>query len=76
MKIVYFQAKENLATHKFKPLKELCIDLGVQDLNSLNVDAHTNYESWDALTDMQQVIAKIIMSDIISDIKKKNGFLS
>lgn len=39
MKIIYFEAKENLATRKTKALKDLCIDLGVDCLKSLQINA-------------------------------------
>ena len=68
MKIVYFQAKEDIAGKKFSSLKELCIDLGVSCLKDLDVDKHTNYESWDSVTDFERVIVSTINNRLKSDI--------
>lgn len=56
MKIVYFEAKENIATRKTKALKDLCIDLGVDNLKSLHVNTNTTYESYDSIRDIESSI--------------------
>jgi hypothetical protein len=54
----------------FKPqTTTVCIDLGVTCLKDLDVDKHTNNESWDSLGDFESVIAKVINNRLKSDIQ-------
>lgn len=49
---------------KIKSLKELCHDLGTNFMEDLNVDKHTNYESYDAVHEMERAMASVIKKRI------------
>lgn len=74
MKIVYLQAKEDLATKKFGALKDLCLDLGCSSLAGLNITSSCSYKSYDSIRDMEAALASVIQEEIVEKVKKARWF--
>ena len=69
LRMVYFIVENNLLNSLFKDLKKLCIEQGVTTLNTLEVDKHTNDESWDSVQDFLTAISGVDEEDVITDFK-------
>lgn len=75
MKIVYLQAKENLATRKFPVLKQLCIDLGCLSLRNFNIDGREpRYESYESIREMEEAMSCVIEENIKKKLQKCHWF--
>jgi len=74
MKIIYLQAKEDLATKKFGALKDLCVELGCSTLVGLNATSNISYESYDSVRDMEAAMALLIQEEIIGRVQKARWF--
>lgn len=68
-KIVYFEAKENLAALKTVALRDLCIDLGVDCLKALQVNRNTTYESYDSIRAIECSISECLKCDILKQLE-------
>ncbi|GIX75031.1 hypothetical protein CEXT_383591 [Caerostris extrusa] len=62
MKIIYFQAKEDLGIQKFSALKDLVIDFGCSCLAYVNANSNFSYDS--------EALASVIQEKITRQIKR------
>lgn len=69
MKIIFFQAKECIATIKFTPLMDLCKDLGSTSLQHLKSADNASYDSYGSIREMEEAICKVIKSELKEKIR-------
>lgn len=70
MKAVYWLSKEGIALSKYSSMIRFLKDIGVSDIDSLNVKKHVDYSSYNTANDLLKSISNVINNDTTERLRR------
>lgn len=70
MKAIYWLSKEGIALSKYSSMIRFLKDIGVSDIDSLNVNKHVDYSSYNTANDLLKSISNVINNDTTERLRR------